>query len=356
MAICTVIGAGNGGQAFAAVLKNKDHVVRLWDIFPETVQRLNEVGEIRLTGTLDLQQRLDLITGDTAEALAGAEYVLVAVPAHYHGDIAREIAAHVNPDQIVVLNPGRTAGALHFKSVLERAGVADLPVIAENQTFPLTCRAIAIGHIDVLAEKKENWLAALPQAGHFDLTDRLSSIYPNVRDAGSTMATGLGNIGAILHPAPTLLNTGWIESRTTFFAHYYSGISPSIAAFLEKMDAERLAVAAAYGCDVPDVKSWHEKVYGKLGTTLYETLQSNRNYASIDAPANLDHRYLHEDIATGLVPISELGKLVDVPTPCLDLIIDLAWKITDTDFRKNGRNLDVMGLRGKSRAEVIELF
>jgi len=47
----TVLGAGNGGQAFAGHLSLLDHDVSLFDVDAERVAELNRKGAIELSGS-----------------------------------------------------------------------------------------------------------------------------------------------------------------------------------------------------------------------------------------------------------------------------------------------------------------
>ena len=130
---------------------------------------------------------------------------------------------------------------------------------------------------------------------------------------------------------------------------------------IEKLDTERLAVAAAMGLTLPTVVEWLASSYGVVAQTLYEAMQIAENYKGIGAPrlASLEAkkglRYVTEDVPTGLVPVSELGKKFGVKTPAIDTIINLADILFDTDFRATGRNLDQLGLRNLSPEEIIAL-
>ncbi len=42
---------------------------------------------------------------------------------------------------------------------------------------------------------------------------------------------------------------------------------------------------------------------------------------TIKSPPSLDHRYVHEDVGYGLVPMAALGRLAGVPTPTIDALI-----------------------------------
>jgi len=354
MSIYAVLGAGNGGQALAAILERHGHEVRLWNRTPNKLQAIR--NGINVSGQMVFHTVIDVLTTNIAEAIENAKMIFIVVPASAHLDIAKLLASYIKKDQAIILNPGRTAGCLEVRNALVESGCTDLPVILETQSLFCACRSTNPGEVNILSFKMDNSISGIPKTQFTEFKDELESIYINLTFMPSALSTGLENIGAILHPAPVLLNTGWIESRDVFFPHYYYGISRSIAEFLEKMDMERLDVAKKYGLKVRSVKEWHEDNYGTKGANLFETLQKNSAYASIDAPRVLMHRYITEDIPTGLVPISELGRAVGVKTPTIDIIIELGSALLEVDFRKEGRNLRRLGLEGKSINEIKKSF
>jgi glycerol-3-phosphate dehydrogenase (NAD(P)+) len=74
----TVLGAGAWGTALARLLASRDHDVTLWDFFPETIELIRSTGrnERYLPG---IELPLNLQTeADAAQALTGAELVVVA--------------------------------------------------------------------------------------------------------------------------------------------------------------------------------------------------------------------------------------------------------------------------------------
>jgi opine dehydrogenase len=356
MSIYAVLGAGSGGQALSATLKNLKHEVRLWNRSLFVLEAIREKGSIELAGAINIKVLPDILTNDISEAIKGALAIFIVIPANAHKDLAKLLVPFVKQDQFIILNPGRTAGALEFRTTLIKNGCINPPTIIETQSLLYACRAKNYGFVEIFAIKKQNVFACLPVTQKVKIEDDLKSIYVGLKFAPSTLNTGLENMGAILHPAPVLLNIGWIESRNVFFPHYYFGISKSIAKFLEKMDEEKLRVSEAFNIKVRSLSEWHEDVYGYQGKNLFDTLQNNINYASVDAPRTLNHRYLFEDIPTGLVPMSELGMASGIKTPCIDLIINLSKLVMNVDFRKNGRNLQSLGLEGKSKKEVIKIF
>jgi opine dehydrogenase len=73
-------------------------------------------------------------------------------------------------------------------------------------------------------------------------------------------------------------------------------------------------------------------------------LCSNPSYQNVTAPTTLDHRYLWEDIPTGLVPISDVAHALDIATPTIDRLIDQGSEELGRDFRKEGRTLKRLGI------------
>jgi len=209
---------------------------------------------------------------------------------------------------------------------------------------------------EIFAIKRKVPLAAFPACKTEEVLDRLKDIYPEFTKAKDSLETGLANVGAILHPTPTLLNVGWIESGKTPFKYYYEGITPSVARYLEAIDCERIEIAHALGYGVPSVKDWLHEAYGVTGRDLYETLHNNEAYQKIDAPQKIRHRYLYEDVPTGLVPISSIGHRLQIPTPNTNTIVELASNITGTNFWQCGRTFDSYGLTKMTKEDLIDHF
>jgi len=125
---------------------------------------------------------------------------------------------------------------------------------------------------------------------------------------------------------------------------------------LEKLDAERLAVARAYRVTVLSAREWLEEAYGVNEISLYEAIQKNEAYAGIKAPSEINVRYLTEDVPTGLVPLACLGRIAGVPTPIMDAVIVGASRLLGVDFRENGRNEKNLGLDGLGKDEILTVI
>jgi opine dehydrogenase len=239
-----------------------------------------------------------------------------------------------------VLNPGRTFGIFEFRKTLLQNGIKTLPDLAETQTIIYTCRKVEEDEVLLLEMKNNVLLATFKSSENQNFINKLPlCIAEKYKPAKSIVETSLGNVGMILHCAPVLLNTGWIENIETRFLYYYSGITPSIAGLLEKLDLERLAVAEKLGTKTQSIVEWFGSCYNVHKEKLYDCIQGVNSYKTIDAPSSLNHRYIYEDIQTGLVPMEATGKYLGLEMKVTGLIIDLATELLNFDFREKGRNL-----------------
>ncbi len=345
-----IIGAGNGGQAFAAHLTLLGHPVSLWDVETKKVEDLQSTGEIVVTGAVEGKVTIDLITGDISKAVKGSQLIMVVVPSVYHANLANLMAPYLTEGQVVVLNPGATGGALEVKHIFAQQGCPKVTV-AETDTLLYACRSPQAGEVIIGGIKEHVEVAAIPAGDVKRVVGLLNQSFPQYAPVENVLVTSLSNTNAMMHPTPTLLNAGRAENRAEF-DYYTDGVTPSISALVEKVDAERLAIAGALGLHLSSVSQWYTKCYGVDGNNLYDKVQKVKAYQGIKGPKDLNTRYLFEDIPTGLVPLSELGKAVGIKTPTIDAVVELGSSLLQREFRKEGRTLERLGLTGMTAQEI----
>jgi len=359
MTTFAIIGAGNAGCAFAVHLKLLGHETRLFDIDENQLKALREAdnvigfnGDVGLPGTsgeVSTSARVDYVGEDLATAIDGAQLIMCTAPAHAHRNFARDLAKHIQPGQVVVLNPGRTCGAFEVSRVLQQSGAPDDITVIEAQTLLYAVRRQGT-EVHVFGLKDRVVCASLPHENLDRFLKPMQAALPQFVPAEQGIwQTSLDNIGMLFHPTPTLLNLARMESGETF-DYYIDGMTPTVAALVEELDRERCKIAAAMDVEIPTAVEWLKITYGSEGADLYQAVQNNSSYEGITAPklngidAKRNLRYVVEDVPTGLVPVAELGKKLGIATPNIDLIIDLANAIYQRDFRAEGRTLERLGL------------
>jgi opine dehydrogenase len=338
-----VIGAGCGGHAIAGFLASKGNKVNLYNRSPERILPLVNQKTIELQGEIQAKGDINFVTTDIAKAIAGTKLIMVVTIATGHVDVARALAPHLIEGQTIVLNPGRTFGSLEFMNTLLAEGlVADVNV-AEANTLIYATRTLKPGLSNIKGIKKSVSVSVFPYHRTSQVVSMLNKNYPHFYAVDNFMTTSLGNIGAVFHPTIALMNKEKIK-RQESFDFYRGGATREVVELMEKVDDERRNIARKFGVEVQSLKEWLCERYSLQEDNLYDALHNNPFYRGLPAPATLNMRYLTEDIPTGLVPFSELGKAVGVETKNIDMLINFASKELKVDFRETGRNLQSLGL------------
>ncbi len=298
-----------------------------------------------------------LTVGSLIERALRVEQVEAAAPAVAHEYLAQSMARYLSDGQRILLNPGHTGGSLHFANVLRHAGLAAKIHLCETVTLTYICRMPQPARVEVYRRTTNLRCAAFPGKDSSRLVQEIREIYPNIVPAENVLETGFSNINAIMHPAGMIGNAGWIEQTGGDFYYYREGITPTIAAWIEEVDEERLEIVSRLGLKpLRFIDIFYQaglaSVDARASGSVYRAINESEPNRTIKSPPTLDHRYIKEDVGHGLVPMAEIGKLLGVKTPVIDALITLASVATGTDFRTEGLTLEKMGLAGV-RAEDL---
>jgi opine dehydrogenase len=348
----TVIGAGNGGHAIAGHFGLLGHEITIYDRMSEPLVEIQKAGGIQISEALIGFGKVKAATTSLKEAVKDAEIIMVATTADAHAEIARNITPYLEENQIIVLNPGRTCGAIEFRKVCNEFGLTKKVFIAEAQSLIYACRIESPGKVRIIGVKDKVLLATLPSSDTKHVTEVLNGIFNCFIPVKNVMVTSLENIGAIFHPSVVLFNAATIERGQTFF--FYNDMTPAISRFLEKIDTERLAVGKAWGIQLTSATEWISLAYPNItGDNLCSKMKNNPAYYKILAPSKINSRLLLEDIPTGILPMMELGKLAEVQTPLMNAVFTMGEQLLDRDFRFSGRTLENLGIKGKTIDEIL---
>jgi len=351
----TVLGAGHGGKAMAAHLALMGMDVALWN------RTFEHISAIRQRGGIELESceggphgfgKISVVTSDIEEAVRHAQVIMVVLPSSAHADVAKAAARYLADGQIVILHPGRTLGALEFAKVIRDNGCTADVTVAEAETFIYASRAEGPAQARIFRIKEAVPLAALPACRNEMVLQSIQCAYPQFIDGVNVLHTGLNNMGAIFHPALTLLNAGWIEHTHGDYQFYIDGVTPSVARVLEVLDRERVTVASSVGIRARTSLEWLQLAYNTVGEDLHEAIHNQLGYYGIKAPTTLNHRYIFEDVPMSLVPIASLGKRYGVSVNGMESMIKIASVIHHTDYWRRGRTVERLELAQWSVSEL----
>jgi opine dehydrogenase len=233
--------------------------------------------------------------------------------------------------------------------VLRRCGNKAAVRLCETVTLTYICRMVKPAHVEIYRRTTNLRCAAFPAKNTDDLIGEIQGIYPNVIVAQNVLETGLSNINAIMHPAGMLGNAGWIENTAGNFLYYREGVTPAIAAWIEEVDKERLQIVKSLGLKpTPFIDIFYQagltSAEARASGSIYRAIHESEPNFKIKSPACLDHRYLHEDVGYGLVPMAEIGRLFGIVTPVMNSLIRLASVANRIDYSREGLTLEKIGL------------
>jgi len=333
--------------------------VAMYNRSAEPLRPVAEQGGIRYSGVFDAGfapvARCSTRLGDL---IGEADVILVCTTASAHEGLASAMAPYLKPTQPIVLNPGGLLGSVAFSRALRRAGYRGGITIGETGTLTYICRKTDPGSVHVTSALADVPFAAFPGRATAGLVARVRDLLPALDPQAHVLAAGFANVNAILHPPGMLLAAAWIEHSAGDFCFYYDAATPAVGRLLAALDAERVAVARAWHVSVPSFLD----LFARIGSTTREAaasgdhrraLQESAPNRHIKAPPSLDHRYLHEDIPFGLLPLADLGRAAGVPTPVMDAVVTLGSLLGQRDYRAEARTLEALGFAGLPPHEVV---
>jgi opine dehydrogenase len=350
-----ILGGGNGAHAMAADLTLKGLEVTICEApeFEEAFRTTLERQSIQLVDPWGEEKEVKVhkATTDFEEALTGAEYIMMAIPAIGHERFFSAIIPYLESGQTVVSWPGNYA-ALFFANMLRRDGITRNITLAEGHTLPWGCRLEAPARVRIFVEAWKLLLAAFPAERTEEVVADLKDAYPVIAGE-NVLASSLNNLNPIVHPAGTVLNAGWIDTLGKDFCFYKHGTTLSIARMIEAVYKEVKMTAEAVGVKMLEYPEESFRSKETIMSCYFKApFDREGRVANISGPSSVKSRYITEDVPYGLVPVALLARKMGISTPTIDAVIHLASVINRTDYRGEGRSLEELGIAGLDRNEL----
>ncbi|MBX9686606.1 MAG: NAD/NADP octopine/nopaline dehydrogenase family protein [Candidatus Obscuribacterales bacterium] len=345
-----IVGNGNSARALAAYLKSKDHQVSFLARSEEKLAFLGEERLLKAEGKIEGSFKIEAAYADAAAFTAACEVIFIATITGAYEEIAFRLAPFLNETQSIILFSSKLGGSLLFETALKKAG-AKLPRIIETDAL-FACR--------IKEEENSIWIRGFKEWTLFSSAKRSQSeensafmkkFFPGLSPAVNVIERGLTDFGAVAHAAIALANVNLI-SRKESFLFYYEGMTPETIRLLEAVEDEFRRLAFAYGSELIAMKDLLDRYYGCDNSSLYSAMTSVPNYRYSLGPDSLEHRFLHEDLCSTLVPAHYLAQLAGIETPVINGLVSIISAITRKNLLAEGRNLTSLGLQQLSYKEV----
>lgn len=355
-----ILGAGNGGITAAADLKNRGKEVALYELpqFGSVIDQLKETGKLTVRedeGEFTVVP--DLLTTDIAEAIKGAQVILVTIPAFAIEAFTEVLAPVAQEDQLIIFHCAASMGAFRFLQTAKEMGIQKKFRVGELNTLAYGTRAFpATGLIDLSLRVRHLLFSAFPANETEELLGMAQQIYDCIEPARNIWNVFLANGNPEAHCA-CILNAGRIDYSKGEFWYYKEGITPHTINIMRAVDAERIALGRAMGFDLVagrEARVRRGYLKDEPDTPYEELFNTSPVFSKIKGPMSVDSRYFVEDISSSLVMFSSLGKAIGVPTPVSDAIVTLGSCLLQQDFYTTGLTLEKLGLAGMDAAELSE--
>jgi opine dehydrogenase len=275
-----------------------------------------------------------------AEAVEGAEVVLIAALASRHAEIAAELAPLLKPGQTVLFSAGN-CGSIILKKT---PGLHPEVVVGEMSGNVLPCRIVGRARVFAAFPYRTKNMAAFPAVDNERLLAAVAGVYDGAA-LSNVLEAALNSPNVVVHLAGSILNTCGID-RHPDFRLYTDGLSEHVLKVVEAVEAEKIKVMEAMGYKIVR----HAPFMRQLAQ--YGQFPEFDGFRSVSGPSAMDHRYITEDAAFGQSLLRSLAGALKIDLPVSLALMTLAGTINGRDYFATGLTLEKLGLGGMKRDEI----
>ncbi|MGE8321347.1 MAG: NAD/NADP octopine/nopaline dehydrogenase family protein [Comamonas sp.] len=325
----SILGTGGIGLACAAWLAHGGHEVTVWSPGGQGAQALRE-APLASTGILEAQVRVRVAESAQAAAQAG-EVLLLAVPLNGHKAVMDALLPHLRDGQTVIVSSMGSLSSLYLYEAAQRAG-RDITVAALGTTV-LTARRAGPAEVRIMMRRAALGVSVLPQTRQNQALALCSALFGEVFSTHENMlATTLTNTNPVAHVPLALFNWTRIERAEPWPQYHY--MTPQVSAVIKRLDAERLALARAFGLAVRSIEQHFAQSFGTTAPSLAQiAAELHAKRGGPPGPTDTHTRYLSEDVPFGLAFCAALGPLAGVDMPATQTLVATASLIAGLDFK-----------------------
>ncbi|HWJ87188.1 MAG TPA: NAD/NADP octopine/nopaline dehydrogenase family protein [Pelagibacterium sp.] len=338
-----ILGAGAIARASAAYLLTRDHTPVIWSPSGKGADGYRDTplvveGEIRGDFRPEIAE-------SAADAIAGADLILVALPANGHRLVYDHIARSATPEQPIVINAQPVLAGYALEARLRDEGKAN-PILVWGTTL-LRCRAVGASGVRVNTIRKSVDMAMSASGTDAAVALCRAAFGDHFEMRPDMLSISLSNINPQAHLALALANFTRMERGEAWGQS--ENLTSGVARFLEKLDGERLALATKLGLTVRTMAEHYNRTYGFAIAPLETMAIAIRaEGAGQMGPTTEQSRYVLEDAPFGLAPLINLGRAAGVDMPLHHAGLTILSTLYGRDFaEENDLVGDVSGLVGK---------
>lgn len=345
----SILGAGAAACGAAAHLSVMGHDPMLWSPSGRSTQALAAGAPLRASGAIETSFH-PRIAASAEDAVTTADVVMLAMPGYAHKLAFDAIAPHLREGQPVIVSSHASFGALYLSRLLAARKVR-VPIIAWGTTLT-TGRKASPAEVAVNSLRSKIDLATVPQSAAEEGLALCTALFGErfvVREG--LLAIALSNLNPQNHLGIAVFNLTRMERGESW--GQAENVTPAVGRVMEALDAERLAIAEAFGVSVRTIREHYAFSYQlPVASIAQMNAELHGRGKGGFGPATLDTRYVLEDAPYGLLPTVLLGRLVGRPATLHEAGLTLLSAAYGRDFTRENELLPALGFEGMTREDL----
>ncbi len=347
-----IVGAGSIAFGTAVLVEQQGHKVTLWSPSGERTKALAAGAALTAEGAIKGTFH-PAVAANAAELAAGADVLVIALPAYGHKTVLDAIAPYVTAEQTVVFSSHASFGALYLSRLLAERGV--VATIVAWGTTAVSGRQLSPTSVNVNTIRKQVDLATVPAsrsaAGLAVCKDLFGDRF---LDRGSLMAIALSNLNPQNHMGIALGNMTRMERGESWSQG--QNVTPNVGRLLEDLDQERIAIATKLGLDVRNIfQHFHLSFHVPMSSISQMNQEMHEAGNGGSGPTTADSRYVTEDVPFGLVMTAKIGRLAGYPAELHEAGVRIFSAMYGRDFTAENDLLTALQLDAMSLEELKNL-
>lgn len=338
-----IVGCGAIALASAAWMVSRGHEVTVWATRGSGAEALRS-EELRSTGVLEAAVRVGVAAG--AADLSQADVLLIAVPVNGHRAVMDVLLPHLRAGQIVIVSSMGSLSSLYLYEAAMARGVAI--TVASFGTTVLTARRQSNTKVRIMTRRTSLGVSCLPRSGEKQALAICEALFgPGFTHDENALATTLTNINPVAHGPLALFNWTRIERGENWPQYHF--MTARVAAVIEQLDAERRAVASAFGLHVRTIERHFAQSFDTQAQRLADiAAELHDKRGGPPGPTDVQTRFLSEDVPFGLVFTLALSHVAQIPVPATEATATLAGLVMGEDFSAANDLIFALRLPGES--------
>lgn len=356
-----VCGAGNAGLAIAADCAFKGLSVTLFEL-PELADRvapLAAAGGVETTPDSQTTSgrtgfaKLDSVTTDAAEAVAGADVVMVSVPGMYHTTFVRALLPHLHAGQILLFNTAFWGSLRHARMVHAAApGV----ILADSSIMPYAAQRMADDRVHISLYKRTFAVAALPGRASAAVCDVLKGVYEQYEPVDTVLDVNVAHASAPGITLPMILPVAGLYFDRYLGGKFYADATLMGARLVEAYEQERAALSRRLGGIEPlSFPEWQSRSYGYAVDRIDQMMRKS-DLIDWYATAPYVEQLIDEYTVYCWIPMLELADAAGVDMPATRAMVTVMGIMLGKDYWELGAASGGLGLQGLTAAQIESLL